>query len=132
MSMKIDFKDFDAQFKKVVQGKIPDYGRDGMLKALNELLHDAIYKQPYAPFDEGTLRASARAEKPKVSGDAIIGTCGFNIEYAARWHELSPAEDKRINWSLPGSGRKFLESKMIMFAKKYLEIIALHIKGLAR
>ncbi len=123
MGCTIDMKDFDRGFKKLVESAAPDDIRNGLFKAGNELLRDAIYERPYAPFDEGHLRGSARTEPPKETGGGSEMTVGFNIEYAARWHELSPEEDKRINWTLPGSGRKYLESKMTRYAKKYLEII---------
>jgi len=128
-SFSIDMKDFEKGIKKLFEDHIPPEAEAGIIKAANELLHDAIYERPYAPFDEGHLRGSARVGKPESSKNEISIKAGFNIEYAARWHELSPAEDARINWTLPGSGRKYLESKMSRNAKKYLFIIAEHVKN---
>lgn len=122
--MTIDFTDFEKGFKKMCEGRIPSEAAQGLFEAENELLRDAINIIPKAPFKEGHLRASARAEKPEVRKEEIEGQCGFNIEYAARWHELSPAEDSRINWTLPGSGRKYLEIKMMMYKNKYMQIVA--------
>lgn len=128
MSMTVDFSEFEKNFKKIVESVIPEEAGKGLFEAGNALLHDAIYEKPYAPFDEGHLRASARTTKAEVKDGDISILAGFNIVYAARWHELSPAEDKRINWSLPGSGRKYLESKMIQFKEKYMQIVAEHYK----
>ena len=130
MGMTIDFKQFEKGFKKLVEDAVPEEAGKGLFRAGNELLHDAIYVRPLAPFDEGHLRGSARTDQAKVERGNIEVQCGFNIEYAARWHELSPAEDARINWTLPGSGRKYLETKMIRFKQKYMEIVADYLKRL--
>ena len=132
MGFTVNFSDFEKKFKTIVENAIPEEAGKGLFKAENELLNDAITRVPYAPFDEGHLRGSARTEKAKIERDSISATCGFNIVYAARWHELSPAEDKRINWSLPGSGRKYLESKMTTNKDKYMFIVSEHIKNSAK
>lgn len=132
MSMKLDFSDFEKRFKRIVEDAIPSEAGKGLFKAGNEVLNDAITKRPYAPFDEGHLRGSARTEKAKIERDKISLDCGFNIVYAARWHELTPAEDSRINWTLPGSGRKYLEIKLMAYKDKYMFIVAEHIKNSAR
>ena len=132
MSMTVDFSDFEKGLKKLCEQTIPPEIGKGLFKAANELLHDAINEQPCAPFDEGTLRGSARTNKAEVKKDGAEVVTGFNIEYAARWHELTPEEDSRISWSLPGSGRKYLESKMTMFKEKYMGIVANHIKNVLK
>jgi hypothetical protein len=130
MGMTIDMSDFEKGFKKLVEDSIPPDIEKGMFAAANALLKDAIYEQPYAPFDEGHLRASARVEKIRADKEAVELATGFNIAYAARWHELSPAEDARISWILPGSGRKYLESKMARNAKRYLDIVGEYLRRL--
>jgi hypothetical protein len=130
MAMTVDFSDFKKRFRTLVENAVPAEAEKGLYKAANELLHDAIYERPYAPFDEGHLRGSARTTAAEITGDSISTKAGFNIVYAARWHELSPAEDARISWTLPGSGRKYLESKLVFFMRKYMEIVAEHIKNL--
>jgi len=132
MGFTLDFTDFEKQFKVIVEKAIPQEAGRGLFKATNELLNDAITKLPYAPFDEGHLRGSARTDKANFEHGSISVTGGFNISYAGRWHELSLAEDIRINWTLPGSGRKYLEIKMTMYKDKYMEITAEHIKKSAK
>lgn len=74
-------------------------------------------------------------------GGASLVTAGFNKEYAARWHEISEdnisTKDKLgrvysghwpIRWTWPGAGPKFLESKLYMYKKDYLEIIGKALK----
>ena len=128
---RMDFTEFNVKFPLVTGVKIPSGAEEGFFKAANQLLDDAINKQPFAPFDKGDLRGSARVDKAVVAGSLISVMCGFNISYAARWHELTPAEDARINWTLPGSGAKYLESKMARYMADYMEIVASHIRNSA-
>jgi len=124
MSMKIDFSDFDKGFAKAIK-LVPDEAGRGLFDAGNALLKDAIEMKPYVPYGEtGNLRGSARVNKAEIKKGEVSVEAGFNIEYAARWHELTPEEDGKINWSLPGSGRKYLESKMTRFKDKYMKIAA--------
>jgi hypothetical protein len=120
----IDFKDFNKSFKKMAEKEAPSQVAKGLFQAGNEALSDAINKVPKAPKDIGDLRGSAKVMKAEVKGKDIDLTLGFDIEYAARWHELSPAEDSRINWTLPGSGAKYLSSKLQMYKNKYMSIVA--------
>lgn len=123
MSLVLDFKKFNKGITQMTRNVDKELREKAMFQAGNELLRDAIRVIPKAPFDEGHLRASARTSKPKVGGGKAEIAAGFNIVYAARWHELTPAEDARINWTLPGSGRKYLETKLWMFKDKYMAII---------
>jgi len=127
MSMTVDFSDFEKGFAKVVK-KCPEEGARGLFKAGNQLLIDAKEEPPYCPYDDGILRRSGQVNKAEVKRNEVSVVVGFNKEYAARWHELTPAEDSKINWSLPGSGRKYLESKMVKFKDQYMEIVADYIK----
>ena len=130
--MTFDFSDFDKGFKHITaKASGPEVGK-GLFKAANELLNDAKTVEPKAPFDEGTLHGASQVNKAEVTRGEASVEAGFNIEYAARWHELTPAEDAKINWSLPGSGRKYLESKMVTLKEKYMEIVAEHIRNVMR
>ena len=128
----IDFTKFNKGFNRIVKDTIPSEAGKGLYKAGNEFLRDGIKVKPYAPFDKGDLRGSARVDKAEVTNGKISVDAGFNIEYAAKLHELTPAQDSKTSWTLPGSGRKFLESKMAMFKNKYMEIVAKHNRGSAK
>ena len=132
MSMSVDFKSFEKGFKKIVKKASGEEAGKGLFKAGNELLRDAINEIPYAPFDEGTLRGSARVTKAEIKKGEVSAVAGFNIIYAARWHELTPEEDSKIAWTLPGSGRKYLESKMARYKNKYMQIVAKHIENVLK
>lgn len=123
MGMSLDFKDFMTGLRLLCM-KNPAIAGEGLFRAGNELLHDAIYKRPFAPFDKGDLRGSARTDKAEFDGTNVSTKVGFNIVYAARWHELTPEQDARIHWTLPGSGRKYLETKMQAYRNDYMKIVA--------
>jgi len=127
MSMTIDFSDFEKGLMKLVKESEPRETAKGLFKAGSQLIKDAIDMKPYVPFDEGHLRGAGRTDPAVVTGGGAEVTVGFNKEYAARWHELTPEEDAKINWSLPGSGRKYLESKMGKFKNDYMKIVADHL-----
>lgn len=127
MSMTIDFMDFDRGFAKVAEKVSEKEAGKGLFKAGNQLLRDAEEEQPYAPYELGDLRGSGRTTKAEVKEGEVFVVAGFNIKYAARWHELTPEEDGKISWTTPGSGRKYLESKMARYKDKYMKIVAMHI-----
>ena len=126
--MYINFDDFNAGLKKLVTQAEPQATAKGLFAAGNALLNDAIYQVPKAPFKEGILRGSARADAPVADRLGAEVLVGFNIVYAHRWHELTPEQDSKISWSLPGSGRKFLETKMARNKEKYLRIVGNFLK----
>lgn len=136
MGMTVDFSEFERSFYRLVKDAVPEEAGKALFIAANELLKDARDLPPQAPKDIGDLWGSARTNKAAVATDSIEVLTGFNIEYAARWHELSPAEDSRINWTRDkGSsqpGRKYLEIKMSMLRRKYMEIVAAALRRLLR
>ena len=143
MSMTVDYSDFEKGFAKIAK-ECPEEGGKGLFKAANEMLHDANEIIPMTPRDIGELRASGAVQgKSGMHGmdqtqggqafmdkDSVSVNAGFNKIYAARWHELTPEEDRKINWTTPGSGRKYLESKMVILKEKYMKIAALAIQNL--
>jgi len=140
--MYINFDDFNAGIKKLITKAEPQATAKGLFAAGNALLNDAIYQVPKAPFKEGTLRGSARADAPVADRLGAEVLVGFNIVYAHRWHEINARDlpflrDKLgrayshhwpIKWSLPGSGPKFLETKMARNKEKYLRIVGNFLK----
>lgn len=115
----------------MVNNTVPDELAKGLFTAGNEVLRDAREVEPRAPREIGDLWGSGRVGEISTRNEIKVEV-GFNIEYAARWHELSADEDKRINWTLPGSGRKYLSSKLTMFKDKYMKIIADYLSRVLR
>lgn len=118
----VDLKDFEKKFNDIVKNTIPELARMGLFQAGAQLLRDAIIEEPRAPHKTGALW---RSQKIEVSHDKIEVKAGFNIEYAAAVHE----RPKKGEWTLPGSGPKFLESKLVKNKLKYMRITAEVIKN---
>lgn len=113
-----DVTDFNRQFNNVTT-KIPKTAIQEGKKQGAEIIRDAIKEEPRAPHDTGGLW---RSQKVEQKGDEI--KAGFDINYASAVHErVSPT-----NWTLKGSGAKFLETKVIRYKEKYAKNIADGIK----
>lgn len=116
--------------------------RRGMKIAVQELIKDALNEPPTIPFEEGDLRASVsgfvgkelvettQSLHPEANGTPartlegigaptdITGTVVINTPYAHRLHE-----HPEYNYKTPGSGGKFLESKIVANHAKYMRFI---------
>lgn len=148
----LDWQDFDKKFFAYALKTAPEAAEKGLFEAISELKNDADNVTPRTPHLEGNLRGdytlilegitqSKISEKSggkgsnhmKGGGGAserygaknIICQLIFRQPYAAKWHE---AVNKKVNWSEGGSGPKYLESKMMMFMRKYIGIVATRIK----
>lgn len=117
----MDFTDFNKKSNRIIEHTIPDATRRGVREAAQEWKLDADNVPPRTPHKEGHLRASGRVSKAEVRGQEITAEVSYDAPYARRWHEVEPGT---IKWSEPGVGPKYLESKAVRFAKKYLAIVA--------
>lgn len=120
----MDFTDFDSKFYEIVNDTIPELGEEGTYQAAGLWLKDAIMEEPRAPHKTGHLWRSQLIEVIKNGGKIIGVELGFNVPYAARLHEAPYS----WNWTLDGSGPKFLEAKGVVNKNKYVEHAANHIR----
>ena len=120
----LDFKEFNTKFTNLIRNAMPNAAEKGLFNAGGEMLRDADKEIPMTPFKYGDLRGSKIVENPKITANEISVTAGYNISYAAKLHEMPKTQADRTNWSLPGSGNKFLESKMVRNKEKYMKIVA--------
>jgi len=129
--MTIDMTDFEKGFKKLIDQAAPEELAKGLAKAANLLIEDAKNEAPQVPFKTGDLWGSSQVNAVVVTKDDVSINAGFNIIYAARWHE---AEAGTINWTRKGKvmnpGPKYLESKMARNAKKYLDKVGEQLRAL--
>lgn len=116
-TFSINGDDFRSKFGHIVRETIPSLLRAGEAAAGMAIIRDAILQEPRAPHKTGRLWNSQVFEIPE-SGLEI--TVGFNTEYAAKVHEAPEA----LNWTLKGSGPKYLSSKLAMNGPRYMEIVA--------
>jgi len=128
-SFTMDFKAFDKDLKKLLEKSAPKEIKLGLFKAASEMLHDADKKEPKTPFLKGDLRG-AKIVSVKETKNEIYSEQGYNIIYAAYQHEKEKGAQSSYN--LPGSGPKFLETKMMQYKEKYVKIAALHLERLLK
>ena len=121
----LDTSKVDEGLRRLIDVVEPKATAQGLFAAGNQLLKDAETIGPQAPKDTGRLWGSGRTEKTRVLTGFAEVTAGFNIEYAARWHEVGPGV--KINWTTTkgaaNPGPKYLESKMIAYRDKYMRIV---------
>lgn len=125
----VDFTDFNKKFRDIVGRAIPELADEGFFKAGNELLRLAIEEEPKAPHDTGRLVSAKEVIVIKGGGGCVAG---FNVEYACKLHEMPAASYHPANWKLPGSGPKFLETKVIKYRQDLIKVVADTIRAGAR
>ena len=111
---------FDLADKKVKAS-----AADGLFLEGAKVITAAIEEEPRAPHLEGHLWRSQRVKKIEIKKDAITLYVGFNVPYAAKLHEALDAS----NWTLTGSGPKYLSSKLTKHKREHMQNVASHIKG---
>jgi len=119
----MDFSEFNKGFEKYLK-KHKTESAAALEKVAAFVLADAVNEQPTVPKKTGTLRRSQAIGKAQIGRKGISIAFGFNTEYAARLHEAPSS----WNWSEPGSGPKYLQSKLEKNMKKYMKKIADEIK----
>jgi len=123
--LTFDSRDFDLKFKRVTGTVIPQAAAQAFREVAPLILADAITKEPKAPHDTGNLwRSQKVGDVKKIKGEISV-QYGFNAEYAAAVHEMPTT----TNWTMAGSGPKYLETKLLMYGRSYFEKIAAKIKA---
>lgn len=127
--MVLDWEEFDKNLLNLMEKTSPEVCADAIFDAASQLLQDADDEAPQTPWLHGAMRASRKVEKPIVKDTDITVDAGYDIVYAAYLHEGEWPDHSHIikNWTtdrIPSPGKKFLESKMIKHAGKYMKVIA--------
>ncbi len=123
--MTFNTKDFDIKFPRVVNEEIPEAGARAEYRVAGMVIRDAILEKPRAPHDTGNLWRSQKIEQPKILKGEVTIELGFDAEYAAFVHEMP----SNVNWTMTGSGPKYLEAKLIKNKEKYMAEIARGMQG---
>ena len=123
--LTFDSRDFDVKFKRVTGTVIPQVAAQAFREVAPLILADAITKEPKAPHDTGNLWRSQKVDDVKKIKGEISVQYGFNASYAAAVHEMPDT----TAWTMPGSGPKYLETKLLMYGRSYFEKIAAKIKA---
>lgn len=106
---------------------------EGLRAAGAFIIRETFTVSPTVPIDTGALRGSwfvedhpqSTIKKPMV----IVGFGGDEVNYAVYVHEMTEPPYENINWSVPGSGPKFLEYAVKRNIKKIVSIVGSYVKG---
>jgi hypothetical protein len=142
-----DMTEFDKRFMEYALAIVPAAAEKGLFEAISELKNDCDNVTPKTPHLEGNLRGDYDLVLEGITQSKVVSTGGkgaakatakerygakdiickliFRMPYAAKWHE---AVNKKVNWSEPGVGAKYVESKLMAFGKKYFQIVAARVK----
>jgi hypothetical protein len=104
---------------------IKDRSMVGLGEAAMLVLADVEKTPPLIPVDTGNLRNSKFTTPIPPNGLEF----GYTANYAIYVHEMMESSTgKKINWSRPDSGPKFLEASLKRNTKEILEVIAKNVK----
>ena len=120
MSYTLDIKEFEERFNDLIKKSIDIDVVKGYRAVGNAIINASNKEIPKSPHRSGDLRASGKVEV-EVDGIAF----GFNVPYAAKWHETTDT----INWSERGVGPKYMSKKMYGSGDKWLEIFGEFLKN---
>ena len=123
--MTFDTKDFDIKLPRVINKEIPEAAASTFPRVAGMVLRDSITEEPKAPHKTGHLWREQIIEQPKIERGEISIDLGFDVDYAAAVHEMP----SNVNWTMTGSGPKFLEAKLIKNKEKYMAELARGMQG---
>ncbi len=116
----LDSTEFLKNFKRITEEKIPKNVGEALEETWPFILADAIEEEPRVPHDTGNLVRSQKVGDYLITHDGIKCEGGFNAEYAGTVHEAP----ETWNWTEPGSGPKFLQTKLARNNRKYMKEVA--------
>ena len=104
---------------------MPSMFEKSIKQEIGVIIADAIKEDPRAPHKTGHLWRSQKIELPGWITNLLDVEFGFDTPYAAKLHEGMVG----WNWTLKGSGPKFLEAKLIKNGKKYYANVTVRVKN---
>jgi hypothetical protein len=125
----MDTKIFGNSFTRYAGKTLKTKAKKGAFKAGSMIIADCLKEEPKVPRLISDLQAS-HVVKPDPNPLKLQVIIGFNKEYAAKMHEMpdktwNPKEGKQTIWTLPGSGPKYMTTKLVRYKDKYIAFIAM-------
>ena len=118
----LDASQFSGRLAEYAQS-MPDAAENAVNEALVQLRSDAETIQPTVPLDMGDLRQDVELEVNRQSDGSVEGQIAYTQPYATRMHEQEYG-----HYSEPGSGPKYVETKLTTRVAEYHKIMADTIK----
>ena len=112
----IDAQDFERRIMEYAMS-MPGATENAVMDALVQLREDAEKISPTVPLDMGDLRQDVEVEVKRTADGAADGYIAYQQPYATRMHE-----EAYENYSEPGSGAKYVESKLSSRAANHQKI----------
>lgn len=100
--------------------KVPSATIAGMDAAMKEFKDDCLTKPPAVPRDTGRLADSHEILPTKQVGTEIVGTLKVKGPYAASLHEGISRWGTPYKFKTPGTGAKWIQSKLLRYGRKYM------------
>uniref|UniRef100_A0A6M3MB87 Tail protein n=1 Tax=viral metagenome TaxID=1070528 RepID=A0A6M3MB87_9ZZZZ len=147
IKIETDFTSFRHGIINVI-GKVKIASEQGMEKAVKQFMDDALHVPPTVPRETGGMAAShsafvnnnlvaTSASEPTTgeaaptpllvappTGKELVGTLIVHRRQAASLHEGISRHGTPYKFKSPGSGKKWIEAKVIRFGQKYFGMIA--------
>jgi len=117
--IKFDTRLFDTGMLRAQTAAIVGT-ESGMQKAMERFKDDALNKPPACPVDTGWM-AEHHEIDVEVIGKRVKGTLSVvDTPYAASLHEGISRWGTPYTYKTPGTGMKWIASKMLMYNRVYL------------
>ena len=122
VSLETDFSSFKYGVIQVT-AHVKRASAKGVDKAMQSLKHDCLEKAPKCPVDTGYLASQHNIKPVKVVDKSFIGELRVETPYAASLHEGISRHGSPYKFKKPGTGAKWVETKLID-PSKYIRIAA--------
>jgi len=115
--MKLDYRQVEKSLDKLLKST-DKIAVKGVRAAAFKLVEDSKMKKPRAPHLHGHLWTQHIIDAPQFKINLISVRVGSSTPYAARLHQ----GEESWNWTLAGSGPKWIITKIMAYGKDYLKI----------
>ena len=121
LSITTDISSF-KQLLVTLRAKVPQATVAGVDAAMSQFKNDCLTKPPAVPRKTGHLADSHEILPTKQLGNEIIGTLKVSTPYAASLHEGISRWGTPYKFKTPGTGAKWVQSKLLRYGQKYIDI----------
>lgn len=129
--MKISVTTDVSKFKELLvtlRAKVPRATIAGVDVAMEAFKSDCLTDAPTVPKDTGHLEDMHEILQTKQMGTEIVGALRVSAPYAASLHEGISRWGTPYKFKTPGSGAKWVQSKLLRHGQKYINIAGKIIK----
>jgi len=123
ISIEVDFKSFEYGLIKL-EAEVRQKTADGMRRAVERYKRDCLFEIPKVPYDTGELAWGHHTSVEKGPG-YVKGILHIDVPYAASLHEGISRWGTPYKFKTPGTGAKWVESKLLRHKEEYIRIATL-------